>query len=76
MLRFFKSTENRWYKPTRREANDSTVKRDKVCKPIRLNVFFLISFTILRSSHPEVFCKKDVLKNFTKFTASGKGVFL
>ena len=21
-----------------------------------------------RSSHPEVFCKKDVLKNFAKFT--------
>ena len=25
-------------------------------------------FTVLRSSRPEVFCKKDVLRNFTKFT--------
>ena len=26
------------------------------------------SFTLYRSSHPEVFCKKDVLRNFAKFT--------
>ena len=26
-------------------------------------------FVISRSSHPEVFCKKGLLKNFTKFTA-------
>ena len=28
----------------------------------------LFKFTYIRSSSPEVFCKKDVLKNFTKFT--------
>ena len=27
-----------------------------------------IFFVISRSSHPEMFCQKDVLKNFTKFT--------
>ena len=27
-----------------------------------------IRIIILRSSHPEVFCKKGVLRNFTKFT--------
>ena len=41
MLGFFKSMENiwsLWYKPTRIQANDSTIKGDKVCKPIRLTV--------------------------------------
>ena len=28
---------------------------------------------MFRSSHPEVFCKKDVLRNFTKFT--GKDLY-
>ena len=28
---------------------------------------FLANITILRSSRPEVFCKKDALKYFTKF---------
>ena len=27
-----------------------------------------VSFKIFRSSHPEVFCKKGVVKNFAKFT--------
>ena len=31
-------------------------------------IFFHIYCTILKSSRPEVFCKKGVLRNFTKFT--------
>ena len=29
---------------------------------------FTLIFTISRSSHPELFCKKGVLRHFTKFT--------
>ena len=28
----------------------------------------LSSYSLIRSSHPEVFCKKGVLRNFAKFT--------
>ena len=35
--------------------------------------FFLIFFVANRSILPEVFCKKGVLKNFTKFT--GKNLY-
>ena len=32
-------------------------------------IFLLFwSWSLVRSSHPEVFCKKGVLRNFTKFT--------
>ena len=32
-------------------------------------IFLLFgSWSLVRSSHPEVFCKKDVLRNFAKFT--------
>ena len=35
-------------------------------------------FTLNRSSHPEVFCKNGVLKNFAKFTGKHlcQGLFL
>ena len=31
-------------------------------------VMFLLFLSFFTSGHPEVFCKKDVLKNFAKFT--------
>ena len=34
----------------------------------QLIIFYTETKRIIRSSDPEVFCKKDVLKNFTKFT--------
>ena len=33
-----------------------------------IEVIVKLTFRQFRSSHPEVFCKKDVLKNFEKFT--------
>ena len=44
--------------------------RDEISRVNTLSVllnFFMNSAS--RSSRPEVFCKKDVLRNFTKFTA-------
>ena len=37
---------------------------------------FVITISTFKSSHPELFCKKGVLKNFAKFTgvSSGTGV--
>ena len=36
---------------------------------IKMSAANLFEFATIRSSHPEVFCKKGALKNFTKFTA-------
>ena len=33
-----------------------------------IEVIVKLTFRQFRSSHPEVFCKKDVPKNFEKFT--------
>ena len=35
---------------------------------VKLVVIFITFYNICRSSRPEVFCKKGVLRNFTKFT--------
>ena len=37
-------------------------------KPTWIEIHHLILHKIIRSSRPEVFCKKGVLKNFAKFT--------
>ena len=34
----------------------------------RIDIFGIIFITTIRSSRPDVFCKKSVLKNFAKFT--------
>ena len=31
-------------------------------------MYLILDFVINRSSHPDVFCQKGVLKNFVKFT--------
>ena len=43
----------------------------------KCDIHFFYRNTLYRSSRPEVFCKKVVLRNFTKFTGKhlGRGLF-
>ena len=42
--------------------------KSRVGKNSSVNDIFLSIFFFFRSSHPEMFCKKGVLRNFVKFT--------
>ena len=48
----------------------------KAVKTQSISLASLLKYLHFRSSCPELFCKKDVLKNFTKFTgvSSGTGI--
>ena len=57
----------------RRISDGGVLKRSKLGKMLEKGSFNLPASESFRSSRPEVFCKKDVLKNFSKFT--GKHLF-
>ena len=45
-----------------------TMKYDRDVYPTYYRSGILITLSISRSSQPEVFCKKGILRNFAKFT--------
>ena len=47
---------------------EETEEEYKIVKPTKFRIFWSEHFFSFRSSHPEVFYKISVLKNFAKFT--------
>ena len=56
----------------------TTLPKVKVCSFTKSEIFHRYFSRIFRSSRPEVFCKKNVLRNFENFTGKhcGRDSFL